>query len=305
MKKLIVKFCLFSLLALSVTVQAQQVSSLPAATAQVAAKTFQLDSKLMERRMPYAVVLPVDYEADKQARFPVVYLLHGLGGNYKNFVENPNRLEFYARHRFIIVSIEGGTSFYTDSATRPNDKYESYFINELIPEVDKNFRTDATRNGRIVAGHSMGGYGALKYGLKYPQMFAGAASWSGAVNAASWRKPSELPPIPFIVQSLTADFGDGTDPSSLAANDLFKLFAELPPDKITALPFFYLDCGTEDELQLLKPNQQLAQILLNRKIPHEYRQIPGGHGLQDYRVADVLNLTERILTKQKAAGSGK
>lgn len=255
--------------------------------------------------MPYAVVLPDNYESNKQARFPVVYLLHGLGGNYKNFIAKSELLQYYGQHRFIIVSVEGGAGFYTDSVTKPADKYESYFISELIPEIDKNFRTDATRKGRVVAGHSMGGYGALKYGIKYPQTFALAASWSGGVTSASWRKTGDLPPIPAIVQSLTAVFGDGTDPATLAANDLFKLFAELPADKIVELPFFYLDCGTEDELQLLKPNQKLAEILVSRKIPHEYRQIPGGHALQDYRVADVLNLSERALAPQKTTSNGK
>jgi putative tributyrin esterase len=307
MKNLILRFCLFSLLALSVAAQPPQTSSVKPVpvTAQDALKTFQLDSKLMARQMPYAVLLPAGYETDQQTRFPVVYLLHGLGGNYKNFIAKSKLLEYYGQHRFIIVAVEGGTNFYTDSATKPNDKYESYFISELIPEIDKNFRTDATRKGRVVAGHSMGGYGALKYGIKYPQMFALAASWSGGVNSASWRKASDLPPIPAIVQSLTGVFGDGTDPATLAANDLFKLFTELPPEKIAGLPFFYLDCGTEDELRLLKPNQQLAEIMVSRKIPHEYRQIPGGHALQDYRVEDVLNLSERLLATQKSASSGR
>ena len=143
----------------------------------------------------------------------------------------------------------------------------------------------------------MGGYGAIKYGVKYPQMFALAASWSGVVNAASWRKISELPPRPRTVQAITAVFGDGSDPEPLDANDLFRLFEDVPADQIANLPFFYLDCGTEDEL--LTPNLQLAALFVQRKIRHEYRQVPGGHGLQDYRVMDVLNLNERLLNTSK------
>jgi len=153
-----------------------------------------------------------------------------------------------------------------------------------------------------IDGVSMGGYGALKYGVKYPQMFALAASWSGVANAASWRKVSELPPSPRIVKAVTAVFGDGTEPSTLLSNDLFKLFADIPSDKVTELPFFYLDCGTEDEL--LKPNQQLAELFVTRKIRHEYRQVPGAHALQDYRVVDVLDLFERLSAIQKRS-SGK
>ena len=302
MKNLILKFHLIVLFAFTVTAHAQQLSPV-APIVQTAVKTFQLDSKLMARQMPYSVVLPADYETDKQARFPVVYLLHGLSGSYKTFSDNREGLEDYAKRRIIFVLVEGGTSWFADSATVPNDKYESYIIQELIPEIDKNFRTVAERKGRAIGGVSMGGYGAIKYGVKYPQMFALAASWSGVVNAASGRKTSELPPRPRVVQTITAAFGDGTNPARLIANDLFKLFGELPPDKIAELPFFYLDCGTDDEL--LKSNQQLAEIMVNRKIRHEYRQIPGGHVLQHYRVVDVLNLNERLFATQKAASSGK
>ena len=275
----------------------------PRLSTQAAVKDFQLDSKLMKRQMPYAVVLPVSYDTYKQDRFPVVYLLHGLSGSYKTFAANPERLEDYPKRRVIFVLVEGGTGWFSDSATAPNDKYESYVIRELIPEIDKNFRTISERSGRAVAGVSMGGYGAIKFGVKYPHMFTLAASWSGVANAASWRKVSELPPSPRIVQTITAAFGDGSDPSTLVGNDLFKLFGDVPSAKIAELPFFYLDCGTEDAL--LKPNQQLAELFLTRKIRHEYRQIPGPHALQDYRVVDVLNLFDRILDARKAPLPGK
>ncbi|MEO6393508.1 MAG: alpha/beta hydrolase family protein [Pyrinomonadaceae bacterium] len=305
MKLLVLRLCLIVLTALTVAAQATSSSPLPVVNAvQTTAKTFQLNSKLMTRQIPYAVVLPQNYESDKQVRFPVIYLLHGLGGSYKNFVDDPKRLAYYAQHRFIVVSVEGGSGFYTDSATKPNDKYETYIINELIPEIDKNYRTVTDRSGRAVAGMSMGGYGALKFGIKYPQMFALAAAWSGGIPSASWHKASDLPPIPEIVQPLTAAFGDGTDPAPLTANDLFRLFRDYPAGKITALPFFYLDCGTGDELGLLKPNQQLAEILVSRQIPHEFRQLPGGHALQGYRIGDVFNLSERIFSAQKVV-SGK
>ena len=291
-------YCLIAVIAFTFAAHAQQVfPTRNTERVETGFKEFQIDSKLMKRKIPYGVFLPASYDLDKQARFPVVYLLHGLSGSYKTFSENRERLEDYPKRHTIFVLVEGGTSFFTDSATVPDDRYESYFIQELIPEIDKNFRTIAERNGRSVAGVSMGGYGAIKFGVKFPQMFALAASWSGVVNAASWRKVSELPPRPRTVQAVTAVFGDGTNPETLVVNDLFKLFADLPTDNIPNLPFFYLDCGTEDEL--LKPNQQLAEILVSRKIRHEYRQIPGGHGLQDYRVVDVLNLNERLLASQK------
>lgn len=306
MKNHILRISLITLFACTIIAHGQGLAApAPPQGAPAAAKTFQLDSKLMARQMPYSVVLPPNYETDKQARFPVIYLLHGFGGSYKVYFSIPKVLEYISQGHFIFVSVEGGTGFYTDSATKPNDKYESYVVRELIPEVDKNFRTDATRNGRAIAGISMGGYGALKFAVKYPQMFALAVSWSGGVTAAAWRKPSDLL-IPRFVPALTATFGDGTDPSTLIANDLFKLLTDLPADKVPGLPFLYLDCGTDDELQLTKPNLELARIMLDRKIRHEYREFPGGHATwQDFRLPYLLELSGRMLTQRKAALGGK
>lgn len=274
---------------------------------QKSVKRLELDSKLLARKIPYGVILPANYETGKQARFPVVYLLHGGGGNYQIYLNRPRTLEMFERHHAIVVTVEGGESFYTDSATVPNDKYESYIISELIPEIDKNFRTVAERNGRAVAGGSMGGYGAIKFGVKYPEKFALAYSWSGAVIAASWRKAGELAFYPPDIKNpLLAIFGDGSNPATLEANDITKLFADLPADKVSGLPFFYLDCGTEDEFLLLKPNRQLSEIILNKKIAHEYREFPGGHNVAyPSRFPYLFELSERILTQSKIVSGAK
>jgi S-formylglutathione hydrolase FrmB len=74
------------------------------------------------------------------------------------------------------------------------------------------------------------------------------------------------------------------------ANDLHKLYGELSPDRIAGLPYVYLDCGTEDPL--LSSNRSFVDILLARKIPHEYRQLPGKHewAYWDAQVQDVLRI---------------
>ncbi len=249
--------------------------------------------------MPYNVTFPRAYEADKNVRFPVLYLLHGLGGNYKNWVEKTALSEFAANHGIIIVNPEGGNGWYSDSASIPNDKYESYIIEELIPEIDKIFRTIAERNGRAVAGLSMGGFGALKFGVKYPEKFVFAASMSGAVGAASYRTLEELPQNEWLRKPIVATFGEPKS-STHQANDLFKIFSEMPAEKVTALPFFYLDCGTEDELMLLPSNQTVAALMLQRKIPHEFRQLPGKHNwaFWNQQIQEILRLGERIFTSK-------
>ena len=105
-------------------------------------------------------------ESQKETRYPVIYLLHGLTGHYNNWAEKTKLEQYAANYNYIIVMPEGDNGWYTDSATVPNDKYESYIIKELIPEIDKKYRTKADRQNRAIAGLSMGGYGSIKIRFK-------------------------------------------------------------------------------------------------------------------------------------------
>ena len=258
-------------------------------------QTIPFVSKLVGKTLPYNVLLPIDYDqpATKEKRYPVLYLLHGLTGHYDNWVEK-TRLADYARsYELIIVTPEGNDGWYSDSATEPTEKYESYILQELIPDVQHRYRTIETRDGRAIAGLSMGGYGALKFGIKNPEMFGFAGSMSGALGAATWTQ-ADLKGFEFIWRSLAAVFGPENSPTR-AANDLSKLLRELKADRISALPYVYLDCGTEDPL--LQSNRELADILVARKIAHEYRQLPGAHAWTywDTQVQEVLRITARKL----------
>jgi S-formylglutathione hydrolase FrmB len=270
--------------------QAQTVAPL----ARVEAVKF--ESKLVGKSLPYNVVLPPLYDApgSRGVRYPVVYLLHGLGGGSGDWVSARAHLAAYAaQYRFIIVTPEGADGWYTDSATVPTDKFETYFMEELIPDVERRFRVLPARDARAVAGLSMGGYGALKFGVKYPQTFALAASLSGAFGAASW--DANDPNLPaFVKPSIARTYGALGSPTR-AANDLFKLFGNLTPERTAALPYIYFDCGTEDFL--IGSNRALSELLLQRKIPHEYRQLPGTHSWPywDAQVQEVLKLAARRL----------
>src|SRR6266480_7310999 len=158
----------------------------PGAHAQkTSVETVQFQSKLVNATLPYNVVLPPDYRTSSTTRYPVLYLLHGLTGHYSDWLTKTNVADYAAQYRMIVVMPEGKDGWYTDSATVPNDKYESYILRELIPDVEKHYRTIETRFGRGVAGLSMGGYGALKFGLKSPGTFMFAASLSGALAEPS------------------------------------------------------------------------------------------------------------------------
>ena len=176
------------------------------------------------------------------------------------------------------------------------EKYETYIIKELIPHVDRRFRTVSNREGRAIAGLSMGGYGALKFGVKYPAMFAFAGSMSGAPDVASWTQ-EQLKSFAFIWRSLHPVFGDDGS-ATRVANDVPKLYRELTPEQIAALPYIYVDCGTEDHL--LNANRSFVEILVSKKIPHEYRQLPGGHSWAywDAQVQEVLKLAMKKMSSQ-------
>ncbi len=250
-------------------------------------RTEKLASTLMAREMPYRIVLPGGYSdaANSAKRYAVVFMLHGLTGHYDNWTDKTKLAEYAAAHNLIIVNPEGADGWYTDSATIASDKFESYIIKELIPEIDKKFRTVADRDHRAIAGLSMGGYGAIKFGVKYPGLFVLAGSFSGALGAASITE-KQIPGS--IGRSIDAIFG-ASGSETRAANDLFVLVRGSTPEKIKTLPFVYIDCGTEDFL--FKNNQDFAALLLEKKIPHEYRQLPGGHNWK-YWNAQVLEFLE-------------
>src|SRR5688500_15195595 len=175
-------------LSLQITAQAQPAAKIAKEVSAAGSRVreFKLSSKLTAREMPYRVVLPAGYENSNEKTFyPVVYLLHGLTGHYDNWTDRTKLAEYAAKYNFIIVTPEGGDGWYTDSVTVPADKYESYIIKELIPEIDKKFRTLTDCNRLAIAGLSMGGYGAIKFGLKYPEKFVLVGSFSGALGIVS------------------------------------------------------------------------------------------------------------------------
>jgi S-formylglutathione hydrolase FrmB len=243
-------------------------------------------SASLNRDMHYRVLLPRGYQTGAK-HFAVLYLLHGLYGDYSNWVNN-TKLEQYAKPLpLIIVMPDAGDSWYTNSATLPGDKYEDYIVKDLIPEIDTHFRTIRTRAARALAGLSMGGYGAMKFALKYPEIFAFAGSLSGAFDA-----PLNLDSrVPEFREKLLLVFGPRDDPNR-SANDLFLLLDQIDASH---LPFLYVECGTEDGF--LPINREFVSSLPRRKIAYEYEETPGDHSWNywDRSVQDVLRSLTKIL----------
>ncbi len=274
--------------AASVTVCAQRAS----------VETVQLQSKLINATLPYNVILPAGYRASTTSRYPVLYLLHGWQGHYTDWLTRTNVADYAAQYRMIIVMPEGNDSWYIDGAAGINDKYETYIIKELMPDVDKRYRTIQSRYGRAIAGLSMGGYGAIKYGLKYPATFAFAGSMSGAFGVTRYTEKemggSNLEPF-------LKTFGPPAS-GTRKANDVFEIVRGLSAARVAVLPYFYFDCGTEDAAQHFLPNRELSELFLEKKIPHEYRELPGNHSWQywDQQIPVVLRITAEKLHALKS-----
>ena len=252
-------------------------------TANGRVETVRFQSKIVGASLPYKAILPADYNTATTTRYPVLYLLHGLTGHYSDWVSRSNVADYARQYRIIVVTPEGNDSWYID-------KYESYILEELIPDVQQRYRTIEARYGRAIAGLSMGGYGAIKFGLKSPQTFAFAGSMSGAFGVTRFTEKD----VPQLWHASLKLFGP-LDSETRKTNDLFEIVNGLPPARINSLPFFYFDCGTEDAPYIFTSNRDLAKLMFDKKIPHEFRQLPGDHSWAywDQQIPHVLEIASQ------------
>jgi endo-1,4-beta-xylanase len=145
----------------------------------------QFTSEAMKREVGYSVWVPPGY-ASSQARYPVVYFLHGSSGTES--ADAPafshmlaERLAAKKIPPVICVFPNGGLSGYRDHP-ETGVNVETMIIRELVPLIDRSYRTRMDRDARVLAGFSMGGGGAVRLALKYPDLFSAAASWAGALS---------------------------------------------------------------------------------------------------------------------------
>lgn len=227
----------------------------------------------MRRTLPFRAILPENYR-DTRKRYPVLYLLHGLFGSCDNWLELTDIYSYSSARDFIIVLPDGADLWYTDSATVEKDRFESSFIEEFIPGIDRKLRTIDNRRSRAVAGLSMGGFGALKFAFKRPDLFVFAGSMSGAFGAP--RQSASNPGFDWenLGPSISKAFGDEFNPAR-TANDLFEIIENMSEREISSLPGIYIDCGTDDGF--LQTNREFAELLEKRSVAFEYRELPGGH----------------------------
>jgi len=242
-------------------------------------------SRSLDKQTAAYVLLP-QTQPVSAGPFPVFYLLHGLGDDHTIWMRRTSIERYVQDLPLIVVMPDGGRGFYTDA--EQGFAYESAIIRDLVPFVDATFHTRAERDGRCIGGLSMGGYGAVKLALKYPELFCSATSHSGALTKAHYRRSGE-----------TAEFDRIFGVNGLGGpNDVFALAEKIDRKK---LPTLRIDCGTED--YLLDRSREFHAHLEELGIPHEYEEFQGAHewSYWDARVQEAIAFHCSALGIQRAA----
>jgi len=284
----------------------------------------------------YLVWLPPGYQ-DSTARYPVLYMLHGLGGHETDWRD----LGIAATAesiglRAIIVMPDGDDGFYVDwpgpvdldaclAGHRPfgseadmhhycvaSPRYQDYIVDDLIGHIDSTYRTVADRRGRAIGGQSMGGYGAFYLAFARPDLFGAVAAHAGVASILYQgphpyrRGAADLAtdPRPWIASA--GEFGVlfrrvfGEEIAGWRAHDPATLAARLHDHQLA----IYFDCGTEDEFRLQDANQYLDEVLATAGITHEFHLIEGGHHNGAFwreREDDSLGFVARFFAASAAA----
>lgn len=225
--------------------------------------TLMVYSKAMNKEVKNVVITPDNY-TKKGSSYNVVYLLHGAGGNHKAWLGKAPAIKKYAdQYNVIIVCPDGDkTSWYFDSPIDSSIKYETYISKELVDKIDKTYNTSATKKSRAITGYSMGGHGALYLAFKHQNVWGAVASMSGGVDIRPF-------PTRWDISKRLGVYAE--NPKVWESNTVINLVHLLDGKNLKIL----FDCGVDDFFY--DANVRLHKKLLERNIPHDYIERPGGH----------------------------
>lgn len=223
-------------------------------------------SAAMDLQVGYNIYLPPGYDAavNKDARYPVLYWLHGMGqteatDQYPIHYLNDGIKAGSIKPMIVVYASGGQRTYYTDNPTI-NCMPETAIIAELIPHIDHAYCTQAKRDGRAIAGMSMGGFGALKLAFKYPEMFSSVTAFAPAIrDAQSFAKDR-----PDILKRMFKD-----DPTVYAANHPATLLKKNLEQIKGKMPIS-IYVGTAD--YLLAGSRSLHEMLGDLKVEHIYQE---------------------------------
>ncbi len=228
------------------------------------------DSAAMQTKVGYNIYLPPGYgDTGNTNRYPVIYWLHGRGCSESNDQFPVSTVDAGIRSKVIpslifVYASGGGMSFYSDSFDG-QWMAETTLIKELIPHIDTTYRTVANRNGRAIQGMSMGGFGALKLALKYPDLFSSAVAFAGGYRSVEGIQADEI-----SREIFKRVFGG--DAQRFLANHPATI-AQANAQKVRNRVAIKMLVGLEDSL--LENNRSMHATLTELNLAHEYWEIPG------------------------------
>lgn len=248
-----------------------------------------LKSTILGKDVKYNIYLPADYDKTNRS-YPVLYLLHGFGDDETGWVQfgEANRIADLAISTgeaapMIIAMPDGGISGYINSFDG-KVKYEDFFIQEFIPYIEKSYRIRTQKRYRAIAGLSMGGYGTFIMSTKYPDLFVAAAPLSAGI-----RTDEEVLAIGDDQWNGSYGLRYGKDlkgkdrlTAHYYANSILKIIETGNADNLKKVRY-YIDCGDDDFL--IKGNMAVHALMIDKKIPHEFRVRDGGHTWTYWRTA--------------------
>lgn len=240
-------------------------------------------SEALGRTMRYQIVVPTSAAT---GRVPVVYLLHGHGGEAGDWFTYSRAGALANQHNIAVVTPDGTNSWYINGGS---GRWRDYITDDLVREVERRWPVKTTRDGRAIAGLSMGGYGALNLALQRPELFAMAASMSGALDIT--RANNIFEGGRRVDAEVLAGFGP-PDSATRRENDIYRLASEADPSK---LPYLHIDCGRDDPW--FGVNREFAQVLTTRGITHDFQELNGNHNWRywDRQIEFVLALAAKRL----------
>jgi S-formylglutathione hydrolase FrmB len=265
-------------------------------------------SKILGEPVDYCADLPADYNSSPK-RYPTLYFLHGLFENYHAWDENGGKdvldglLKQGKIGSFIVILPDADNTFYVNSYDG-QVRYEDFFVQELIPFVDRTYRTIRDRRARGISGVSMGGYGALHLAMRHPDVFGSVSAQSAALVP---KFPNPLPTTGrwgFYARVLEKPFGNPLNETYFDENNPLTLAQH--PERFPDLKI-YFDVGLQDRYGFDKGAELLNQVLNQRKFPHTFVLRPGNHGWsyeQEYLQYPLMFHWRVFHASEAATGSG-
>ena len=236
-------------------------------------------SKALQRAVPLQVILPVDkFSADGTLRAPenfkTLYLLHGYLGNCTDWVSG-TRIQRWAEERNLaVVMPSGDNAFYVDRPESGNC-YGQFIGQELVEITRRMFPLSHKREDTFIGGLSMGGFGAVRNGLKYYDTFGAVISFSGVLQLFEAWAAAPADADATFEEAVFGPFGQAVRSDKNPSVLVRELAEQKRATPAMELPKLYICCGTEDSL--LQHSRTFRDLLVRSGFDVTYEEGPGGH----------------------------